>query len=75
MDSLESEVSKDAEGNEQTNYFLLKCPQFKHLNLCLNKIDDEAKDCIVKALQTTPDDFGFTLAGNCISENTSAAIH
>lgn len=75
MDALESEVQRDAEGNEVTNYFLLKCPQFKHLNLCLNKIGDDAKDPVMKALQTTPDDFGITLAGNQLSGASAAAIH
>ena len=26
LDSLETETGRDAEGNEVTNYFLLKCP-------------------------------------------------
>ena len=50
LDSLESEVARDAEGNEVVNYFLLKCPQFKHLNLCLNKIDDEALGVVEQVL-------------------------
>ena len=67
LDSLETETGRDAEGNEVTNYFLLKCPQFKHLNLCLNKIDDEAMGTIETVLTQTPDDFGLTLSGNQIS--------
>ena len=50
-----------------TNYFLLKCPQFKHLNLCLNKINDESMGLIQQVLSQTPDDFGMTLSGNQIS--------
>lgn len=64
MDALESEPGRDAEGNEVTNYFLLKCPQFKHLNFCLNKIGDDSAKIIEKVLIQTPDDFGITLAGN-----------
>ena len=67
LDSLESEPGKDSEGNEVTNYFLLKCPQFKHLNLCLNKINDESMGLIQQVLSQTPDDFGMTLSGNQIS--------
>ena len=36
VDNLEPKVSKDSEGNEVTNWFLVKNPQFRHLNLCLN---------------------------------------
>lgn len=67
LDSLESEPSKDADGNDITNYFLLKCPQFKHLNLCLNKVGDESMALIQQVLSQTPDDFGITLSGNPIS--------
>jgi len=67
LDSLESETGKDADGNEIVNYFLLKCPQFKHINLCLNQIDDESMGIIEQVLSQTPDDFGLTLSGNQIS--------
>lgn len=42
LDSLESKVSRDDSGAEVTNWFLLVNPQFKHLNICLNQIDDSA---------------------------------
>ena len=45
---------------------MLKCPQFKHLNFCLNKVDEEASATIEDVLMRTPDDFGFTLSGNPI---------
>ena len=75
LDSLESEVAKDPEGNEVTNWFILKCPQFKHLNLCLNKIDEEAAPAIEDVLMRTPDDFGFTLSGNKIEGAPIIKIH
>ena len=75
LDAIESEVSKDAEGNDVTNWFMLKCPQFKHLNLCLNKIDEEAAPTIEDVLMRTPDDFGFTLAGNLMEGAPIIKIH
>ena len=42
VDALESKVSKDDTGAEVTNWWLLVNPQFKHLNICLNQIDDVA---------------------------------
>lgn len=75
LDSIESELSRDADGNEVTNWFMLKCPQFKHLNLCLNQIDEEAAPTIEDVLLRTPDDFGFTLSGNAIEGAPIIKIH
>ena len=75
LDAIESEVVRDADGNETTNWFLLRCPQFKHLNLCLNSIDDEVTAKIEDVLMRTPDDFGFTLSGNPMSNPAISRIH
>ena len=75
LDAIESEVVKDADGNDVTNWYMLKCPQFKHLNLCLNKIDEEAAPAIEDVLMRTPDDFGFTLSGNAIEGAPIIKIH
>ena len=75
LDALESDVVRDADGNETTNWFLLRCPQFKHLNLCLNRIDDDAAARIEDVLMRTPDDFGFTLSGNPLSNPVISRIH
>jgi len=75
LDLLESEVTRDADGNETTNWYLLRCPQFKHLNVCLNRIDDEVSVKLEDVLMRTPDDFGVTLAGNPISNPVIAKIH
>ena len=64
LDNLESTLGKDSEGNEVTNWFLLRNPQFRHLNLCLNQIDDAVVPSFVDILKITPDDFCFTLSGN-----------
>ena len=75
LDQIESEVGKDAEGNDETRWFMLKCPQFKHLNFCLNKIDEDAAATIEDVLMRTPDDFGFTLSGNPIDGAPIIKIH
>ena len=75
LDSIESEVGRDADGNETTNWFLMRCPQFKHLNLCLNQIDDEVAAKLEDVLMRTPDDFGFTLSGNPIANPVINRIH
>lgn len=75
LDSIESEVGRDTDGNEATNWFLMRCPQFKHLNFCLNAIDDEIAAKVEDVLMRTPDDFGFTLSGNPISNAMILRIH
>lgn len=75
LDNLESHQGKDAEGNEVTNWFLMRNPQFRHLNVCLNQIDDLVVPPIVDALKITPDDFCFTLSGNQISEEGQKKLH
>ena len=75
MDSIENEVTRDAEGNETTTWFLMKCPQFKHLNLCLNSIDDDIAPKVEEVLMSTPDDFGFTMSGNQLSFATVQRLH
>lgn len=50
VDQIESKTSKDAEGQEVTNWFLVKNPQFKHLNVCLNQLDEFAAPAIEQCL-------------------------
>lgn len=75
LDDLECVKSRDADGNEVSNWFLVRCPQFKHLNLCLNKVDDDAFEDIKDVLNRTPDDFGFTLSGNPICRDLMNDLH
>lgn len=64
LDNLESEVQRDENGTEVTVWYLLRNPQFKHLNLCLNQITDDILDRVEELLLNSTDDFGLTLAGN-----------
>ena len=75
MDNLESETTRDGDGNESVNWYLLRCPQFKHLNLCLNNINDEIAEKIEDVLLRTPDDFGFTISGNQVPFAAISQIH
>jgi len=49
---------------------MLKNVQFKHINLCMNEVNDEIKEGISLLLRRTNDDFGITLSGNPISKDT-----
>lgn len=68
LDNIESKMVKDEAGNEVAQWSLVINPQFKHLNVCLNQIDDSACEDIEEMLQITPDDFCLTLSGNQFSD-------
>lgn len=68
LDAIESKMVKDDTGAEVAQWFLLVNPQFKHLNICLNQVDDLAAPHIETALTLTPDDFCMTLSGNTFSD-------
>jgi hypothetical protein len=74
LDHIESRTTKDDQGNDTTSWFMQVNPQFKHLNICLNQIDDAATDAIKQILSITPDDFQLTLSGNAFSDETILTI-
>lgn len=74
IDNLEQVNSRDAEGNEIVQWYLLRCPQFKHLNLCMNKLDEDILPDIADVLRRTADDFGFTLTGNNMEPEAIKAV-
>jgi hypothetical protein len=49
---------------------MLKNMQFKHINLCMNDINDDIKDNLAALLRRTYDDFGVTLSGNPMTRET-----
>jgi len=53
---------------------MIKNPQFRHLNLSLNNIEDSALEDIEASLRSTPDDFCLTLSGNPFSEEVTDAL-
>lgn len=75
LDNLESETEKDENGNDVTVWYLIRNPQFKHLNLCLNDIKDDALEKVEELLLNTSDEFGLTLAGNSLNAAKVKEIH
>ena len=49
---------------------MMKNLQFKHINLCMNDINDDIRDALLSLLRRTNDDFGVTLSGNPVSKET-----
>lgn len=74
LDALESKVQKDENGVDQTCWFMQMNPQFKHLNICLNQIEDDCQPDIENLLSITPDDFCLTLSGNAFSDEVVQSI-
>lgn len=46
----------------------MKNPQFKHLNLCMNNLDDDVSDMLGTVLGRSADDFGITISSNKITD-------
>ena len=75
LDNLESEIQKDENGTDVTVWFLIRNPQFKHLNLCLNQLDDDILDRVDELMINSVDDFGLTLSGNQLNAARIKDIH
>ena len=54
---------------------MLKNIQFKHINLCMNDINDDIKDPLANLLRRTNDEFGVTLSGNAVSKEAIDQLH
>lgn len=75
VDNIESKTTKDSDGQEVTNWFLIKNPQFRHLNLCLNDLDEMVLKNLEMVYSYTADDFCITLSGNPMPEETIEQLY
>ena len=57
-------------GEEITEWVTIKNPQIKHLNLCLNNIDDRLEKELDSIIDRTPEEFSLTLSSNPIASST-----
>ena len=53
----------------------IKNRQLKHINLCMNQVDDDYEKQISELLERTGDDFGLTLSSNKLSEEVVKRLH
>lgn len=63
------EQNEAAEGEEPT-WTVLQNWQMRHINMCMNDIEEEAKDELMELMKRTPDEFSITLSGTGFTENT-----
>ena len=62
-------------GESIHEWVTIKNPQFKHLNLCMNDIDDEIEGTLSKVIDRTSDDFSVTISSNKIAEEIIQKLH
>ena len=67
IDNIEQANTTNHEGQEVAGWVMLKNVQFKHVNLCMNNLNDDLKETLLAVLKRTNDDFGVTLSGNSIA--------
>jgi hypothetical protein len=60
---------------EIQEWVTVKNPQFKHLNLCMNNLDDDISDLLSTVLGRSADDFGITVSSNKITDEVIKKLH
>ena len=67
IDNIEQVQHAEGSSESGPTWVMLKNVQFKHVNLCMNELNDDIKEAVLAVLKRTNEDFGVTLAGNPIS--------
>jgi len=61
-------ILDDIEQQDDGTWMLVQNGQLRHLNLCMNLLDDSHKDEILALLKRTPEEFSITLSGTGFSK-------
>lgn len=75
LDNIEQITKKNEEGEEVQEWVTIKNPQFKHLNICMNNIEDDVVEALQAVLERTTDDFGVTISSNKLTEPVIEELH
>ena len=75
LDNIEQITTKNDLGETVQIWVTIKNPQFKHLNLSMNNIDDDIASKLESCLRITEDEFGITLSSNNLSEKVINDLH
>lgn len=62
-------ILDDIEQLEDGSWVQVQNGQLRHLNLCMNPLDDNNKDDILNLLKRTPEEFSITLSGTNFSKD------
>ena len=75
IDDIEPIKRINEAGEEIEEWVTIKNPQIKHLNFCMNQIDDSIERTILDVIDRTSDDFSVTLSSNKVSEEVIERLH
>ena len=75
LDNIEQITRKNDDGEDISEWVTTKNLQFKHLNLCINSLDDESEEALSNLLSRTSDEFGITISSNKLSEEVIGRLH
>ena len=75
LDNIEQITRKNEEGEDIQEWVTFKNPQFKHLNLCMNNLDDDMEEILGTVLARSADDFGITISSNKFTEDVIKNLH
>lgn len=75
IDDIESIKRINEAGEEIEEWVTIKNPQIKHLNFCMNQIDDDIEKTLVDVIDRTQDEFSMTLSSNKVSEDVVERLH
>ncbi len=75
IDNIEQITRKNDDGEDFQEWVTTKNLQFKHLNLCINNLDDDSEEAISNLFSRTSDEFGITISSNKLSEDAIQRLH
>lgn len=75
LDNIEQITRKTEEGEEIQEWVTVKNPQFKHLNLCMNQLDDDLEELLGTVLGRSSDEFGITVSSNKLTDEVIQKLH
>ena len=64
LDDIEEIKRINEQGEEIAEWVTIKNPQIKHLNFCMNNIDDDIEKTLLEVIDRTADEFSITLSSN-----------
>ena len=75
LDDIEEIKRINEAGEEIAEWVTIKNPQIKHLNFCMNQIDDDIEKTLSDVIDRTDDMFSLTLSSNKVQDDVVERLH
>lgn len=75
LDDIQEITRINSGGQEIKEWVTIKNPQLKHINLCMNSIDNEAEAPLIALVERTTDEFSLTVSSNPIEQESLQKVH